>query len=128
MEVFSTLTRMCGGDALHIGTFGIGKMHGEKSEDVASKESLTKDFYGRLDVLPVCSGGVHPGLLPKILKTAGTKIQIQAGGGVSGHPKGLEAGAMAMNQAVDAFTEGKTLKSFAKEHSELRIALEKWGE
>jgi len=128
MEVFSTLTRVCGGDALHIGTFGIGKMHGEKSEDVSSKESLTKNFYGRLDVLPVCSGGVHPGLLPKILRTAGTKIQIQAGGGVSGHPKGLEAGAMAMTQAVDAFAEGKTLKSYAREHLELRIALEKWGE
>ena len=128
MEVFSTLTRMCGGDALHVGTFGIGKMHGDKTEDMSSKEVLTKDFYGRLDVLPVCSGGVHPGLLPKILKTAGTKIQIQAGGGVSGHPKGLEAGAMAMNQAVDAFVERKSLTKYAKDHPELRAALDKWGE
>jgi ribulose-bisphosphate carboxylase large chain len=95
---------------------------------MSSKEVLTKDFYGRLDVLPVCSGGVHPGLLPKILKTAGTKIQIQAGGGVSGHPKGLEAGARAMNQAVDAFVERKSLTKYAKDHPELRVALDKWGE
>lgn len=128
MEVFSQLTRMCGGDALHVGTFGIGKMHGEKIEDIASKEALTKDFYGRLDVLPVCSGGVHPGLLPKILKTAGPKIQIQAGGGVSGHPQGLEAGGRAMNQSVDAFLEGETLKSYAKTHPELKAALDEWGE
>jgi ribulose-bisphosphate carboxylase large chain len=128
MEVFSQLTRMCGGDALHVGTFGIGKMHGEKEEDLNSKRRLTEEFYGRAEVLPVCSGGVHPGLLPKILKTAGTRIQIQAGGGVSGHPRGLEAGAMAMNQAVDAFIEGKSLRSFSKDHKELEEALDKWGE
>ena len=128
MEIFSQLTRMCGGDALHVGTFGIGKMHGEEEEDLRSREKLTEDFYDRLDVLPVCSGGVHPGLLPKILKVAGCKLQIQAGGGVSGHPDGLEAGARAMNQAVDAFLERRSLRSYAKDHKELRRALDKWGE
>ena len=128
MEIFSQLTRMCGGDALHVGTFGIGKMHGEEEEDLNSKRRLTEEFHGRLDVLPVCSGGVHPGLLTKILKVAGRKIQIQAGGGVSGHPLGLEAGAKAMNQAVDAFVEGKSLRSYAKEHRELKEELDKWGE
>lgn len=103
-------------------------MHGEKEEDLSTKEKLTDDFYGRLDVLPVCSGGVHPGLLPKILKTTGTKIQIQAGGGVSGHPKGLEAGARAMNQAADAFVSNKSLREYAEDHSELKAALDKWGE
>ena len=128
MEIFAQLARMCGGDALHVGTFGIGKMHGEEYEDLKSKERLTEDFYSRLETLPVCSGGVHPGLIPKMLKVAGKKIQIQAGGGVSGHPGGLEAGAMAMNQAVDAFIEKRSLKSYAKEHKELKEALDKWGE
>jgi len=128
MEIFAQLTRMCGGDALHIGTFGIGKMHGEEEEDLNSKGALTGDFHGRLDVLPVCSGGVHPGLLPKILKAAGRKIQIQAGGGVSGHPQGLEAGARAMNQAVDAFIAKKSLRKYAADHRELKEALDKWGE
>jgi len=127
MPVIALLVRMCGGDALHIGTFGVGKMHGEREEDLSSKNSLTCDFYGRPDVLPVCSGGVHPGLLPRLLKIAGTKIQIQAGGGVSGHPDGLEGGAKAMNQAVDAFLEGKPLKKHAKEYAELERALKKWG-
>lgn len=128
MEVFALLTRMCGGDALHIGTFGIGKMHGERYEDLRSKQMLTMDLHGRCEVLPVCSGGVHPGLIPKILSVAGTPLQIQAGGGISGHPRGLEAGAKAMNQAVDAYLERKKLKDYAKNHSELRLALEKWGE
>lgn len=128
MEIFAQLTRMCGGDALHVGTFGIGKMHGELDEDINSKRALTESFYGRAEVLPVCSGGVHPGLLPKILKVAGRTIQIQAGGGVSGHPQGLEAGARAMNQAVDAFIAKKPLRKYAADHDELKEALGKWGE
>ncbi|MEM4263230.1 MAG: RuBisCO large subunit C-terminal-like domain-containing protein [Thermoplasmata archaeon] len=128
MEVFALLTRICGGDALHVGTFGIGKMHGEEYEDSRSKRMLTMDLYGRSEVLPVCSGGVHPGLIPKILSVAGTPLQIQAGGGISGHPKGLIAGAKAMNQAVDAYLKGKSLREYSKDHSELRMALEKWGE
>jgi len=127
MPVIALLVRMCGGDALHVGTFGIGKMYGDKREDLASKKVLTEELYGRLDVLPVSSGGVHPGLLPKILKAAGTKVQIQAGGGVSGHPSGLEAGARAMNQAVDAFLKKRSLKRYAATHQELKIALDKWG-
>lgn len=127
MPVIAQLVRICGGDALHIGTFGIGKMHGEKQEDLDSKENLTEDLHGRPDALPVCSGGVHPGLLPKILRVAGTKVQIQAGGGVSGHPGGLEAGARAMNQAVDAFLKKRSLKRYSENHAELRMALEKWG-
>jgi ribulose 1,5-bisphosphate carboxylase large subunit-like protein len=35
---------------------------------------------------------------------------------------------MAMNQAVDAFIEKRSLKSYAKEHKELKEALDKWGE
>jgi ribulose-bisphosphate carboxylase large chain len=126
--IIAQLTRMCGGDALHIGTFGIGKMHGDKTEDLRSQELLTEKFHGMAEVLPVCSGGVHPGLLPRILATAGTTVQIQAGGGVSGHPQGLEAGAIAMNQAVDAFLLGKSLKKYSEDHKELKSALAKWGE
>jgi ribulose-bisphosphate carboxylase large chain len=55
-------------------------------------------------------------------------LQIQAGGGVSGHPKGLISGARAMNQAVDAYLAGKPLREYAKDHPELRLALDKWGE
>lgn len=127
MEVIALLTRICGGDALHIGTFGIGKMHGEKTADLNSKKVLTEDMHGRPDVLPVCSGGVHPALLPKILRIAGTKIQVQAGGGISGHPDGLEAGARAMNQAADAFQKHVSVRKYTRDHDELKRAIETWG-
>jgi len=52
---------------------------------------------------------------------------LQAGGGIHGHPDGTEAGARAMRQAVDAFMEGVSAEEYAKDHYELKRALEKWG-
>jgi len=52
--------------------------------------------------LAVASGGVHPGIVGKIMKNLGKDIVIQAGGGIHGHKFGTEAGAIAMCQAVDA--------------------------
>jgi ribulose-bisphosphate carboxylase large chain len=127
MNVFATLARMVGGDALHVGTFGVGKMKGNAGEDLASKDiCLTKALpYKR--VMPVASGGVHPGMIKKFVDIAGMDLQMQAGGGVSGHPGGVRGGARAMVQAVDAAYEGIELEVYAKDHKELAEAIKKWG-
>ena len=75
----------------------------------------------------VASGGVYPALVPKIMKFMGNDVVLQAGGGIHGHPKGTEAGAHAMRQAVYATLKGITLKEYGKEYSELGEALKKWG-
>ncbi|HUT26946.1 MAG TPA: RuBisCO large subunit C-terminal-like domain-containing protein [Methanomassiliicoccales archaeon] len=127
MNVFATLARMVGGDALHVGTFGVGKMKGGAQEDLANKDiCLTKDLpYKR--VMPVASGGVQPGMIKKLVEMAGMDLQIQAGGGVSGHPRGVRGGARAMAQAVDAAAVDIPLDVYAKDHVELAEALKKWG-
>ncbi|MDD1771608.1 MAG: RuBisCO large subunit C-terminal-like domain-containing protein [Methanomassiliicoccales archaeon] len=127
MNVFATLARMVGGDALHVGTFGVGKMKGSAEEDLANKDiCLTKNLpYKR--VMPVASGGVHPGMIKKLVDLAGLDLQMQAGGGVSGHPGGVRGGAKAMSQAVDAAAAGIELDVYAKDHKELAQALQKWG-
>ncbi|MEM0448707.1 MAG: RuBisCO large subunit C-terminal-like domain-containing protein [Methanomassiliicoccales archaeon] len=125
-SVFAKLSRMCGGDAIHIGTFGVGKMHGEAKEDLASQRACVEKMGSLKPALPVCSGGVHPGLVEKLVKIGGKDLQIQAGGGVSGHPQGVRGGARALSQAVDAASEGIPVKKYAKDHEELRLALEKW--
>ena len=51
-------------------------------------------------VMPVCSGGMHPALVEPLVKIAGHNVQVQAGGGVAGHPEGVRGGAKAMAQAV----------------------------
>jgi ribulose-bisphosphate carboxylase large chain len=75
----------------------------------------------------VASGGVHPALVHKIIHIAGKNVQIQAGGGVAGHPMGVRGGAKAMVQAVDAAVAGIDPEKYAKGHEELRLALQKWG-
>lgn len=126
MLPITKLVRMCGGDALHIGTLGVGKMSGSKGEDTNLRACLGSDVPYKA-VMPVCSGGVYPGIVGAIVEKAGFNVQIQAGGGVAGHPRGVKAGAMGMSQAVDAAFEGIPAKKYAETHRELEEALEKWG-
>ena len=139
MEVIAQLARMVGVDTLHIGT-AYGKMTGGKEEVLhieeeiesaftkETKEYLDQKWYGIKPVFGVASGGVYPGLVPKIIKFMGNDVVIQAGGGIHGHPRGTYYGAIAMRQAVDATLKGVSLKKYAKNHEELREAIEKWGE
>ena len=127
MTVISRLVRMCGGDALHIGTFGVGKMSGTPEEDMIYRNALVDGMASLKEVMPVCSGGMHPGLVPALMKVAGSDIQVQAGGGVSGHPGGVRRGAVAMNQAIDSALEGMDIREYAEGHEDLRLAIEKWG-
>lgn len=127
MRVVSKLVRMCGGDALHIGTLGVGKMSGNPEEGKENQAACQSDSVPYRKVLPVCSGGMFPGIVPGVMAAAGNNIQIQAGGGVAGHPRGVRAGAMAMCQAVDSAFEGIPLEEYAKTHVELREALDRWG-
>jgi ribulose-bisphosphate carboxylase large chain len=126
-SVMSQLVRMCGGDALHIGTFGVGKMQGSPEEDLASQRACVSPDMKLKPVMCVCSGGVHPALVSRLVEIGGKDLQIQAGGGVAGHPKGVRGGAMAMAQAVDAAAAGIDAYEYAKDHEELRLALKKWG-
>ena len=76
---------------------------------------------------PVPSAGIHPGLVPKLIKDFGTDCIINAGGGVHGHPHGAIGGGKAFRQAVDAVLNGITLEEAASQHKELKSALDLWG-
>lgn len=121
------MVRMCGGDALHIGTLGAGKMTGDIEGDRNNLKACLDPSEPYRTVMPVASGGVYPGMLPSLIKETGYEIQIQAGGGVAGHPGGVRKGAMAMSQAVNAIYNGASLEDYAKKHVELAQALETWG-
>ncbi len=127
MLPITKLVRMCGGDALHIGTLGVGKMSGNANADLANLNACLDSTGGYKTVMPVCSGGVYPGMIGRMVQVSGKTVQIQAGGGVAGHPGGVRKGAMAMCQAVDAAFNDIPVQEYAKDHEELRIALEMWG-
>jgi len=139
MLMVAKLARLIGVDHIHIGV-PVGKMEA-KVKDVLTiqKEITEKTFIPEDDILlkqewhhikpvfPVASGGLHPGLLPKVIEVMGIDIIIQVGGGVLGHPDGAYAGAKAVRQALDAAIKKIPLDEYAEEHKELKRALEKWG-
>ena len=137
MEVIAQLARMVGVDTLHIGT-AYGKMAGGKEEVLhieqemeqdftpKTKDNLSQKWYGINTVFGVASGGVHPGIVDKIIQFMGNDVVIQAGGGIHGHPEGTIKGAIAMRQAVDATLQKIPLKKYSKDHEELAKALQKW--
>ncbi|MFD1643014.1 type III ribulose-bisphosphate carboxylase [Halohasta litorea] len=125
MRVLAQVARLCGVDQLHTGTADLGKLENEDSRGI--NDWLASDLHGLRDVLPVASGGLHPGLVPELVDRLGTNICIQAGGGIHGHPDGTHAGAKALRQAVDATVAGVDLDEYAAEHPELETAIGKWG-
>lgn len=127
MLAITRLVRMCGGDALHIGTLGVGKMVGTEGGDHDNLNACLDGSMPYKTMMPVCSGGVYPGMIGKLMAVSGKNVQIQAGGGVAGHPGGVRKGAMGMCQAVDAAYLGIDAAKYAETHPELKAALERWG-
>jgi ribulose-bisphosphate carboxylase large chain len=139
MLAVSDVARLIGVDQLHIGTI-IGKLEASREEVLGLRDNLQRatieadqTFLGQdwdriKPVFPTCSGGLHPGLVPELMRLVGSDVIIQAGGGIWGHPDGGEAGAEALRQAIDVGMSGGNLKDYARDHEELQRALETWGE
>ncbi len=125
MRPIAKVARIIGVDQLHVGTV-VGKMSETKLEVLENIDALKMEMYGLKSVMPVASGGLHPGLVPALLETFGKDVIIQAGGGIHGHPDGTTAGAKAMRQAADAAVQEISLQEYAKTHKELRNALHTW--
>jgi len=137
MMVLADIARLIGVDQLHIGT-AIGKLEGdielvselndeiEKKIVKATKRKLAQDWGKIKPVLSVSSGGLHPGHIPYLVKHLGKDLVLQFGGGIHGHPKGTLRGAIATRQALEATLKKIPLKTYAKDHIELRDALECW--
>lgn len=125
-RVVSKLARLCGGDQVHVGAI-LGKLYESVDSVMQSVKVLKEDFYNISPSLPVSSGGQHPGKIPENVKRLDEDVLILAGGGIFGHKDGATAGARAMRQALDATLGGIPLEEHAKEHIELKTAIEQWG-
>jgi len=140
MLVIAKLARLIGVDQIHIGTV-VGKMEGGSTEvgeieqEIEERmilphkkaHALGEEWMHIKPCMAVCSGGLHPGHVPKLMEMLGRDIVIQMGGGIHGHPKGTKSGAAAARQAVDAVMNGIPLAGYAKMHKELADAIGKWG-
>jgi ribulose-bisphosphate carboxylase large chain len=143
MLVLAKMMRLIGVDQIHIGTI-VGKLVGSKDEvldikdEITSKNILEKNLKGEHQmlsqdwtnfkpVLPISSGGLHPGLLPSVMNILGDDIGLLVSGGIHGHPQGTRSGAKAAMQAIESTMQEIPLQVYAKTHLELKQSLGKWG-
>ena len=127
MVVLAKVARLLGVDQLHVGT-AVGKMAETEDEVRANIAACKEPLHSVKPVLPVASGGLHPGMVPALMEIFGKDVVIQLGGGIHGHPDGTIKGATAARQAVDAVLGGYTLNNYVEDHPELARALTKWRE
>lgn len=100
-----------------------------KEENLAVKDALLAPLHGLRTSFPVPSAGIHPGLVPLILKDFGTDVVVNAGGGIHGHPMGTAAGGHAFRQAITATLNGVALRDAAVQagNEPLQAAINAWG-
>jgi ribulose-bisphosphate carboxylase large chain len=139
MQFLAKIMRLIGVSQIHSGT-AVGKLVGSKREVTAVADTLrdrkvkplpgvlmAQDWGKIKSAFPVASGGLHPGLVPDVMRIYGSDLVLLVSGGIHGHPKGTRRGAMATMAAIDAALEGMTLEEKAKKSAPLSEALSKWG-
>lgn len=141
MIVLAKLFRLLGVDSLHGGS-PLAKMedYGEAKyiQQVLQEKSLKphdkiptlgQDWQHIKPVWMTASGGIHPGDFETVLDSLGEDIILQCGGGLLGHPDGVEAGVIAIEEARTIYEQGVPLRQFVKDNPEspLARAVEHWG-
>lgn len=139
MLALAKIMRLLGVDSLHGGT-PKGKMEDydealrikdalQLDETPATPLSLGQKWYGTKPVWHTASGGLHAGTISEVINKLGKDILIQCGGGVLGHPDGIEAGVEAVIQAKNLTLKGEDINSWiqANPDSALAHAAKYWG-
>ncbi len=141
MLTLAKMYRLLGVDSLHSGSPKAKMEDYGESEEIARMlttdhtesnpkfHTLGQEWFGKKRVMPVASGGLHPGVFDKVYEKFGGDCYMQFGGGVLGHPDGAEGGAMAAIEARQCVSEGKTILEWVEEHRDgsLAKAVGIWG-
>ncbi len=127
--VICKLARLAGADLVLNATRWATLPFVSLEDGVRANQILQAPMYHINPSLSAPSGGMHPGLVPELVKECGPDIFIPAGGGIHGHPKGTTAGAKAMRQAIEATMREISLEEASKapDNRELKDAVEKFG-
>ena len=125
---WQVLWRLAGADHLHVN--GLGNKFSEPDDSVlAAARAVLRplDAAHPMAAMPVFSSG-QTGLqaAPTYAALGTTDLIHAAGGGILGHPGGIQAGVLAMRQAWDAAVAGASLAAHATRHAELAQALDTW--
>jgi len=117
------LPRLAGADIV-VYPAPYGKAPFMKERYLRVAHQLIFPFHHLKPTFPMPSGGITPSMVPEVVEDLGRDIVIGTGGGIHAHPLGPRAGARAFRLAVEAVMRGISLQELAKEHEELRLALQ----
>lgn len=128
---FQKLWRLAGIDHTHVNGLRNKFCESDESVIVSARACLTPMFPAPLpgcEIMPVFSSGQSARQTPDTYKALGsTDLIYAAGGGIMAHPAGPAAGVRSLQQAWEAATLDIPLATYAASHSELRAALDLFG-
>jgi len=126
-KAYQKLWRLAGVDHIHVN--GLANKFCESDESVVrSIKACLEPLLGGYSVMPVVSSGQWGGQAPETYRQTKTlDLMYLAGGGIIAHPGGAAAGVAANRQAWQAAAAGAPLDEFARQHSELRQAIDFFG-
>ena len=120
--------RLAGIDHVHVNGLRNKFCEEDASVVASARECLTPMFAAPAkgcQIMPVFSSGQSAKQAPDTYKALGSMDLIYAcGGGILAHPGGPAAGVRSLHRAWEAAAAGVSLAEYAKEHEELRSALE----
>ena len=126
---WAKIWRLAGADHMHVN--GIRNKFCEPDESViAGAKSLLEPMWDTkpCTVMPVFSSGQSAAQAADTYREIGTTDLIfAAGGGIMGHPGGIEAGVMSLREAWAAAVAGESLAKRAERSPELAAALEAYA-
>ena len=114
--VTAKLTRLCGGDYFQIGVMGQLNVHVASRDPellLRLDEVFKEPLKGIKDTVPVTAGGLGAANVGKNIEAFGCDLAPLAGSNVLDHPMGPKAGSVAMNQAIEAYTQAGITESDA---------------
>ncbi|MCK5239070.1 MAG: ribulose 1,5-bisphosphate carboxylase [Candidatus Thorarchaeota archaeon] len=124
--VIGKLPRICGSDiTVFPAPYGKAPMLRERFFQMA--HNMIMPLHHIEQTAPMPSGGISQGHVEEVIEDLGPDIVIGTGAGIHAHPDGPRAGAIAFRQAIDAKMQGIPVSRYAKEHDELKKAMETWG-
>lgn len=104
-----------------------GKVGAIRERYIRAAQAMLSKMHKLKRTWPLPAAGLHPGMIPAVMHDLGSDVIMGCGGAMHGHPGGLEAGVKAILQSIDATQNDVPLQDAAREHKELKQALDTWG-
>lgn len=126
-RAWQKLARLSGADHLH--TNGISnKFYESDAEVLAAIDDVRAPLHDLTPTVPVLSSGQWAGLAhATYAETQTTDLLVLSGGGIHGHPDGVEGGVSSMRDAWESAVRGETAEQAYASSEAIRHAAEKFG-